>query len=60
MRIWWGHRFLMEAFVFFGVSFYFLSPGGYIFNYRKKYPFHRQKRERCKLIYIDINYNIIK
>ncbi len=51
MRIWWGHRFLMEGFVFFGVSFYFLSPGGYIFNYRKKYPFHRQKRERCKVIY---------
>jgi hypothetical protein len=48
MRIWWGYRFGMEAMVWFGITFFFFSPGGYLFNTRKRYVFHKQKRERSK------------
>lgn len=46
MRIWWGFRFGMEFIVFFGTSFYFFGPGGYLFNYRGRYVWHKQRRER--------------
>ena len=72
MRIWWGFRFGMEFFLFFGASFYFLGGGGYLYNYRKRYVWHKQKRERSlfrnpyftpvvdrKLQY-DRNFNVIK
>lgn len=49
MKIWWGFRFGMEGLMFFGTTWYFLSPGGYIYNYRGRYPFHKQKRERSKI-----------
>ena len=49
MKIWWGFRFAMEGFLLFGTVFFFMSPGGYVFNVRKRYVFHKQKRERSKL-----------
>lgn len=48
MRIWYGFRFAAEAFLIIGVSYWFMGPGGYLWNYRKRYGIHKQKRERCK------------
>ena len=48
MRIWWGYRFAKETFVYLGLSYVFLGTGGYLYNYRKRYCVHKQKRERCK------------
>ncbi len=48
MRIWWGFRFGMELILVGGASYYFLGIGGFIYNYRRRYVIHKQKRERSK------------
>ena len=57
MQIWWFWRFSMEGFIFFGLTYYFvfckiilIIAGGYFFNYRYRYVYHKQKRERCILL----------
>lgn len=49
MKIWWGYRFAMEGFIFFGIMFYFTTTSGYLMNYRRRFVWHKQKRERSKL-----------
>lgn len=72
MRIWWGFRMGKEAMLIAGMSFIFLGGGGYAFNFRKRYPWHKQKRERSdfrnpyfvpvnqRQLKYDKNFNVIK
>jgi hypothetical protein len=48
MKIWWFYRFSMETFLFVGVTVWFVGSGGYVFNFRKRYVMHKQKRIRSK------------
>ncbi len=48
MKIWWFWRFSMETFIFCGVTIWFVGSGGYVFNFRKRYVMHKQKRIRSK------------
>lgn len=50
MKIWWGFRASQEAFLLIGMTYFFIGGGGFLFNYRKRYLIHKQKRERSKTI----------
>lgn len=52
MKIWWFWRFSMETFIFCGVTIWFVGSGGYVFNFRKRYVMHKQKRIRSKILHI--------
>ncbi len=52
MKIWWFWRFSMETFIFAGFTFWFVGSGGYCYNFRKRYVKHKQKRQRCKMLYL--------
>ncbi len=46
MKIWWFWRFSMEGFLFVSLTMWFCGAGGYVFNFRKRYVRHKQKRIR--------------
>jgi len=41
----------METFIFCGVTIWFVGSGGYVFNFRKRYVMHKQKRIRSKILH---------